>query len=125
MHQKLEFPLGLDSYQGEEPAEYQRLRFQNYFPVSQKLRTDSEIIPISTDCAQLEQETKKKMQQFSLESLYEEGKLNIYPKKNTIDLKNHLSKKMQKIDKKTEKAIVQIAIQLLKKKEEGRSKESS
>jgi hypothetical protein len=50
--------------------------------------------------------------------LYSEGKINIYPKKNTVDLKNHLSKKMRKVDKKTEKAIVQIAIDLLKKKED-------
>lgn len=59
------------------------------------------------------------MQEFTLESLYEDGKINIYPKKNTVDLKNHLSKKMQKIDKKTEKAIVQIAMDLLKKKQEA------
>ena len=57
------------------------------------------------------------MAHFTLESLYEQGKINIYPKKNTVDLKNHLGKRMQKIEKKTEKAIVQIAISLLKKKE--------
>lgn len=62
------------------------------------------------------------MEKFTLESLYEEGKINIYPKKNTIDLKNHLTKKMQKIDKKTDKALVQIAIALLKKKEEKEAK---
>jgi hypothetical protein len=33
-----------------------------------------------------------------------------------VDLKKHLSKKMKKIDKKTEKAIVGLAIELLKKK---------
>ena len=64
------------------------------------------------------------MSQFTLESLYEDGKINIYPKKNTIDLKNHLSKKMKKIDKKTEKAIVQIAINLVKKKQEAEAKNS-
>ena len=41
------------------------------------------------------------MNKLTLDALYEDGKINIYPKKNTIDLKNHLSKKMQKIDKKT------------------------
>ena len=56
------------------------------------------------------------MKSFNLQSLYEDGKINIYPKKNTTDLKNHLSKKMQKIEKKTEKSIVQIAISLIKKK---------
>lgn len=60
------------------------------------------------------------MSQFTLSSLYEQGKINIYPKKNTVDLKKHLSKKMQKIEKKTQKAIVQIAISLLKKKEESK-----
>ena len=55
------------------------------------------------------------MRELNLDSLYEKGKINIYPKKNTMDLKNHLSKKMQKIEKKTEKALVQIAIDLYKK----------
>lgn len=119
MHQKLEFPQSLDSCQGAKPVQYQRLRFQNYFPTSQFLKSDSEIIPISTDCAELEKDTLKKMQEFNLQSLYESGKINIYPKKNTLDLKNHLSKKMQKLDKKTEKAIVQIAIGLLKKKQQS------
>jgi hypothetical protein len=32
-----------------------------------------------------------------LSSLYESGKINIYPKKNTIDLKRHLNKKMHKL----------------------------
>ena len=41
------------------------------------------------------------MSQFTLSSLYEQGKINIYPKKNTVDLKKHLSTKMQKIEKKT------------------------
>lgn len=66
MHQKLEFPSGLDSYQGNDPVEYQRLRFQNYFPASAFLKSDSEIIPISTDCAELERNTLEKMQQFNL-----------------------------------------------------------
>jgi hypothetical protein len=56
------------------------------------------------------------MRLFNLDTLYEDGKINIYPKKNTIDLKNHLSKKMTKVEKKTEKAIVQIAIDLARKK---------
>ena len=60
------------------------------------------------------------MKQFNLDSLYEKGKINIYPKKNTIDLKNHLSKKMQKIEKKTEKALVQIAIDLYKKNQQSK-----
>lgn len=37
----------------------------------------------------------------NIDSLLKTGKINIYPKKNTIDLKKHLTKKMNKIDKKT------------------------
>lgn len=44
------------------------------------------------------------------------GKINIYPKKNTIDLKKHLEKKMMKIEKKTEKAIMHIAREIIKEK---------
>ena len=45
----------------------------------------------------------------------EEGVINIYPKKNTIDLKKHLERKMKGINKKTEKAIVHFAKQRLVK----------
>ena len=120
MHQKVEFPFGLDSCRGMEPSEEQEIKFQNYFPASPMLKAESRLVPISTDSAQIEEQTKQKMKEFNLETLYEDGKINIYPKKNTVDLKNHLSKKMQKIDKKTEKAIVQIAIGLLKKKQEAK-----
>ena len=37
------------------------------------------------------------MKSFTLDSLYEEGKINILPKKTTLDLKRGLSKKMIKI----------------------------
>lgn len=44
-----------------------------------------------------------------METMLASGKINIYPKKNTIDLKRHLGKKMAKIEKKTEKAIMHLA----------------
>ncbi len=37
------------------------------------------------------------MKEMNVESLVASGKINIYPKKNTIDLKKHLGKKMAKI----------------------------
>lgn len=49
-----------------------------------------------------------------MDSLYEDGKINIYPMKNTIDLKKSLGKKMKKIAKKTEKAILSIAHKMIK-----------
>lgn len=75
-------------------------------------------MPIETDTAKIEKGIKERMDTLTLDCLYSEGKINIYPKKNTADLKVHLSKKMKKIDKKTEKAIVQLAVGLLKKKED-------
>lgn len=116
--ERLEFPFNLESYKGSEPAEPMDLQFQNYFPTSALLRETCHIVPIETDCSRVEKEVRERMGQLSLESLYREGKINIYPKKNTVDLKNHLSKKMRKVDKKTEKAIVQLAIELLRKKDD-------
>ena len=56
------------------------------------------------------------MNSLTLDTLYEDGKINILPKKTTLDLKRSLSKKMIKLDKKTEKAIAFIAKDLLIKK---------
>lgn len=53
MHQRLEFPNNLDSYRGIEPSPYQEIKFQNYFPVSQTLKAEAKVIPISTDSAQI------------------------------------------------------------------------
>jgi len=56
------------------------------------------------------------MKSLTLGTLYENGKINILPKKTTLDLKRSLSKKMAKLDKKTEKSIAYIAKDLLMKK---------
>ena len=53
----------------------------------------------------------------NVESMVATGKINIYPKKNTMDLKKHLGKKMAKIEKKTEKAILHLARQMVATKE--------
>lgn len=64
------------------------------------------------------------MKAMTLETLYEDGKINILPKKTTLDLKRNLQKKMAKLDKKTEKAIAFIAReQLMKKKQEQGKRE--
>lgn len=46
-------------------------------------------------------DTLQKMKEMNVETLVESGKINIYPKKNTIDLKKHLGKKSAKLEKKT------------------------
>lgn len=56
------------------------------------------------------------MKSLTLDTLYEDGKINILPKKTTLDLKRSLSKKMVKLQKKTEKAIAFTAKDLLTKK---------
>jgi ABC-type lipoprotein release transport system permease subunit len=53
------------------------------------------------------------MKEMNVENLVATGKINIYPKKNTIDLKKHFAKKVNKIEKKTEKSIIHIAKQLM------------
>jgi hypothetical protein len=93
--ERLEFPFNLDPYRGSEPAPLVDMQFQNYFPVSARLRESCHIVPIETDCAKIEKDTRERMEELSLECLYSEGKINIYPKKNTVDLRLHLLKKKQ------------------------------
>lgn len=59
------------------------------------------------------------MKSLTLDTLYEDGRINILPKKTTLDLKRNLSKKMARLDKKTEKAIAIIAKDLLLKKKQN------
>lgn len=54
----------------------------------------------------------------------EEQKINIYPKKNTIDLKRHLERRMASVNRKTDKAIVMLARKLLgRDKQQGESED--
>lgn len=59
------------------------------------------------------------MKSLTLDTLYEDGRINILPKKTTLDLKRNLSKKMSRLDKKTEKSIAIIAKDLLLKKKQN------
>ena len=78
----------------QQPEPTTQLTFQNYFPKSVDLRLNSNIIPISNESSKVEKETMAKMNELStLEALSAGGKINIYPKKNTVDLKKQLSKK--------------------------------
>jgi len=61
------------------------------------------------------------MKSLTLDTLYEDGKINILPKKTTLDLRRNLGKKMVKLDKKTEKAIAVIAKDLLLKKRQNQN----
>lgn len=63
------------------------------------------------------------MKEMNVESLVASGTINIYPKKNTIDLKKHLGKKMAKMEKKTEKSIIYLAKQLMSAKNQGAKEE--
>lgn len=55
------------------------------------------IVPVNNESSAILSEAQDKMRDMNVESLVESGKINIYPKKNTIDLKRHLGKKMAKI----------------------------
>lgn len=57
----------------------------------------------------------------------EEHRINIYPKKNTIDLKRNFERKMEAVNRNTDKAIVMLTRRLLGrslgKGEEGEEEE--
>jgi hypothetical protein len=54
MIERVEFPEYLESYKGNSPSEFEQLKFQNYYPRSEKLKRNSKIIPVNDDCQQLE-----------------------------------------------------------------------
>lgn len=97
MIEKLEFPMTLDSYQGNSPDQYEKLTFQNYFPKSKELQETATIVPVNDEYHKLAQQTKKRMKEMNVQNMLASGKINIYPKKNTIDLKKHLEKKTIKL----------------------------
>lgn len=119
MIERVEFPEYLDSYKGNSPSDMEELKFQNYYPRSEKLKKTAQIIPINDDCQILQKSIVEEMKSLTLDTLYEDGKINILPKKTTLDLRRNLSKKMVKLDKKTEKAIAVIAKDLLMKKRQN------
>ena len=94
---KLSFPFNLDSYQDNPIDEYEQLTFQNYYPKSKVLQENAKIIPVNHEYERIAKDTLERMKEMNVESMVATGKINIYPKKNTIDLKKHLGKKMAKI----------------------------
>ena len=87
------------------------------------LQEKSIIVPINNEPAELVRLNQQKMKDMNVESLVESGKINIYPKKNTIDLKKHLGKKSAKLEKKTEKSIIYLAKQLMLNKQKNSNEE--
>jgi hypothetical protein len=83
---------------------------------------------VNTDWQDIESRLVERMDELVTGFLKnEEHRINIYPKKNTIDLKRNFERKMEAVNRKTDKAIVMLTRRLLGrslgKGEEGEEEE--
>lgn len=114
MAERLEFPAFLDSNRGTEPEDINDFKFVNYFPKEPALK--SKVSKVNTDWQDIESNLKSRMSDLVNGFLKnEEQKINIYPKKNTVDLKKLLERRMTPLRRKTDKAIVMLAKRMLSK----------
>ena len=118
MVDRVEFPAFLDSNRKAEPEDISDFRFVNYFPKEPSLK--QKVSKVNTDWQDIESGLKNRMADLVNGFLKnEEQKINIYPKKNAIDLKKLLERRMQTLKRRTDKAIVMLAKKTLSKGEEN------
>lgn len=118
MVDRVEFPAFLDSNRKAEPEDISDFRFVNYFPKEPSLK--QKVSKVNTDWQDIESGLKNRMADLVNGFLKnEEQKINIYPKKNTIDLKKLLERRTQTLKRRTDKAIVMLAKKTLSKGEEN------
>lgn len=53
MTQRTDFPFNLDSINGEAPGEEEQISFQNYYPKSEFLQNNANIVPMSKEASNL------------------------------------------------------------------------
>jgi len=93
----------------EEPQK--KIKFRNYNPYDKKLKQDEEKVAKEEEkgeiAAQTVPQTATSIIKQELESLKSE-ELNIVPKKPNHDLKNMVQARLDKLKRRTQKAIVEI-----------------
>ncbi|KRX05701.1 hypothetical protein PPERSA_09841 [Pseudocohnilembus persalinus] len=121
-----EFYLNLQSSKGEQPEEKKELQFVNYVTKDEEL---SEFNPRKqkNQALEIEDQYFKETDAFVQNFLNEEQskQINIIPKKSNVDLKRFLTPKLEKLNKKTEKAIIKLLKDKLKKEKEEEVKEQN
>lgn len=107
-----EFPFNLKSNKSgdggiQEESNRKPPRFLNYTPLNQALKGQevNTIADISVIEKTAQIRIKSSIEQFLNE---EKGTINIIPKKPNIDLKRHLQPKLEKLNKRTQLAIIEL-----------------
>jgi hypothetical protein len=104
-----------------DQSDYHPISFKNYIPLDpnfliEKLEYYEKIIDIENN---YEKKMKKSVKEFLN---MEKNPLSIVPKKNNVDLKRNLAVKLEKLNKKTELAILEmIKVNIQKQKDEFES----
>ncbi|CAK85947.1 unnamed protein product (macronuclear) [Paramecium tetraurelia] len=119
----LDFPDNLNSSQSIMPEKqtkdwHSELKFLHYFPKNKCFGKEEQ--EITRNIKTIETHYKQKVQEMVSQLLTDEqGTLNIIPKKANIDLKRAIQPKLDKLKKKTERAIVDVlSIYLIQNKDE-------
>jgi hypothetical protein len=101
-----DFPYNLSNQRNIEDMD-REIRFKNYTPSDK----DFKIEPLGyfSSVSEIEKSYEKKVRKAVKEFInLEKNPLNIVPKKNNIDLKRALSNKLEKLNRRTEIAILEI-----------------
>jgi coiled-coil domain-containing protein 12 len=113
-----EFPYTLRSVSTEEVdlKHLKEIRFQNYMPLNPKFQHLE--VNHSGAIKSLEEASLQRNQEVIDSFLQEEqGTLNIIPKKPNVDIKRNLQPKLEKLNKRTQMAIVELLKEKLGKNE--------
>lgn len=104
---KQNFPLNLSSSKNTDLSNYRPIYFRNYMPNDGNFLTEKSTY--FEKILEIEKSYEKKVKKSVKEFLnIEKNPLSIVPKKNNIDLKRNLAKKLEKLNKKTEISILEI-----------------
>lgn len=99
------FPDNLAKTKNTE--EYRDISFKNYIPNDENLKIEK--LTHFDRIKDIENKYEKKVRKFIKEFInLEKNPLNVVPKKHNSDLKKHLAKKLEKLNKRTEIAILEL-----------------
>ncbi|KAM4027800.1 coiled-coil domain-containing protein 12 [Anomaloglossus baeobatrachus] len=102
---------------GKEDEKHQELKLRNYTPLDESLkgRQIAQAKPVS-----VEEKVKEQLEAAKPEPIIEEVDLtNLAPRKPDWDLKRDVAKKLEKLEKRTQRAIAELIRERLKGQEEN------
>ncbi|XP_066484150.1 coiled-coil domain-containing protein 12 [Tiliqua scincoides] len=101
----------------EEVAKHKELRLRNYAPEDEELKT--RVVPQGKP-ASVEDKVKDQLEAAKPEPIIEEVDLaNLAPRKPDWDLKRDVAKKLEKLEKRTQRAIAELIRERLRGQEEN------